>query len=86
MSYQKDEKIRVRMNAAIIGQFVTLDKKDPKSAKVHFDGIEKDVTVPIDSIMREDDSEDVPSMQISEEFKKFLERQMYIMNYQPKRR
>lgn len=86
MSYQKDEKIRVKTNVAIHGLFIATKENDPKHAWVRFEGIKEDVIVPIDSIMREDDSEDVLPMQISKEFKKFLERQKYIMTFTPKRR
>lgn len=89
MSYQENDKIRVNTNAAIEGTFVAYDKQDSSQAKVKFAGISEEVLVPLSAIMSMDgeiveNSETI--LQVSDETKKQLERQMQLINFSPKRR
>lgn len=89
MSYQENDKIRVNTNATIEGTFVAYDEQNSSRAKVRFAGISEDVLVPLDAIMSMDDKiveNHETSLQVSEESKKQLERQMQLINFSPKRR
>ncbi len=89
MNYQKDDKIRVNMSAAISGTFIAYDDKDSSYAKVQFEGITETVSVPLDSISLENYTngvDDEMSLQLSNESKKELERQMQLINFSPKGR
>ena len=89
MSYQKGDEVLVNTSAVIKGIFISYDKNDPNQAKVNFENV-GEIDVPIDSINRNLETEEFSNsnnlMELSDETKKQLERQLQLCSFNPKRR